>query len=61
MAELSSIEITGVAEAYGNMTERLDGIGEPVVKLTVEMDKDGFTTIPEAIVWGDVKEEGLAC
>ncbi len=59
MADILSVEIKGISEAIGNMTERLLGVGEPVVKLTVELDKDGFVSIPEAIVWGDVKDDTI--
>jgi hypothetical protein len=64
MPKIAQIEVTGVQEAMTNMTERLIENGsksEPVIKISVQMDKDGFASIGEIIVWGEIKEdEGFA-
>ena len=60
MPRVAQIEITGVSEALGNMTERLVESGskeDPVVKISVQMDKDGFASVGDVIVWGEIKED----
>jgi hypoxia up-regulated 1 len=56
LTNIFSVEFEGIKEALGNMTERLNGSSEPAVKITVELDSNGFVKIVDAVVWGDVKE-----
>ncbi|KAG7087443.1 hypothetical protein E1B28_013409 [Marasmius oreades] len=55
---LLETEITGVAEALANLTER--GAVDPVVKATVKLSESGFVSVTEAVAVGGIKEETLA-
>jgi hypothetical protein len=60
MPKIAQIEVTGVKEAIGNMTERLVENGskdEPVIKISVQLDRDGFASVGDVIVWGEIKED----
>jgi hypothetical protein len=48
------VEISGVAEALQNLTER--GAIDPVVKATAAMSESGFASIRDAIAFGEIKE-----
>ena len=51
------VEITGVAEAIANLTEK--GVIDPMVKATVVLSESGFTSIHDAIVVGETKDESF--
>ncbi|KAK7039209.1 lumenal Hsp70 protein [Paramarasmius palmivorus] len=51
------VDITGVAEALANLTER--GAIDPVVKATVKLSESGFISVAEATAYGDIKDESL--
>ncbi|KAJ8074780.1 lumenal Hsp70 protein [Marasmius tenuissimus] len=55
--QLLETEITGVAEALANLTER--GAVDPVVKATVKLSESGFISVTEAIAFGEIKDESL--
>lgn len=55
--EILQIQINGVAEALGNLTER--GAIDPVVKLTVAVSESGFVSAKEAVAYGEVKDDSL--
>ncbi|KAF8547314.1 actin-like ATPase domain-containing protein [Imleria badia] len=55
--EILQVQISGVAEALANLTER--GAIEPVVKLTVALSESGFVAAKEAVAYGEVKDESL--
>jgi len=55
--EILQVQISGVAEALGNLTER--GATDPVVKLTVALSESGFVSAKEAVAYGEVKDESL--
>ena len=50
-------EITAVSEAFGNLTER--GAADPVVRATVRLSESGFVSVPDAVAFGDIKDESL--
>ena len=52
------MEITGVSEALGNLTER-EAV-DPVVKATVRLSESGFVSVPEAIAYGEIKDASIA-
>ncbi|KAG6369740.1 Hsp70 protein-domain-containing protein [Boletus reticuloceps] len=56
--EILQVQISGVAEALGNLTER--GAIDPVVKLTVALSDSGFVSAKEAVAYGEVRDESLA-
>ncbi|KZS89329.1 actin-like ATPase domain-containing protein [Sistotremastrum niveocremeum HHB9708] len=51
------IELTGVADAYNNLTER--GAVDPVVKFNVSLSDSGFVSIQDAIMYGEIKDDTL--
>ncbi|KAI3608795.1 hsp70 family chaperone lhs1 [Moniliophthora roreri] len=51
------VDITGVAEALANLTER--GAIDPVVKATVKLSESGFVSVTDAVAYGDIKDESL--
>jgi hypoxia up-regulated 1 len=51
------VEITGVAEALANLTER--GAIDPVVKATVSLSESGFVSVSKAVAFGEIKDESL--
>ena len=55
--EILQVQITGVAEALGNLTER--GAIDPIVKLTVALSESGFVSAKDAVAYGEVKDESL--
>jgi hypothetical protein len=55
--ELLEVEISGVAEALVNLTER--GAIDPVVKATISLSESGFASVPEAVVYGEIKDESI--
>ena len=52
------VEIMGVGEAIGNLTER--GAVDPVVKTTLTLSESGFVSITDAIAFGEIKDESIA-
>lgn len=54
---ITETELTGVAEAIGNLTER--GAIDPVVKATLLLSDSGFVSVTEAHVFGEIKDESL--
>ncbi|KAF9265145.1 actin-like ATPase domain-containing protein [Marasmius fiardii PR-910] len=54
---LLETEITGVAEALANLTER--GAVDPVIKATVKLSESGFVSVTEAVAFGEIKDESL--
>ncbi|KAH7927208.1 actin-like ATPase domain-containing protein [Leucogyrophana mollusca] len=55
--EILEVQISGVAEALGNLTER--GAVDPVIKATVTLSESGFVSIKEAVAFGEIKDESL--
>ncbi|THU97845.1 actin-like ATPase domain-containing protein [Dendrothele bispora CBS 962.96] len=51
------VELAGVSEALGNLTER--GAIDPVVKATVSLSQSGFISVTEAIATGEIKDESI--
>jgi hypoxia up-regulated 1 len=56
--ELLDARISGVAEALANITEA--GGVDPVVKATILYSESGFVSVPEAIVYAEIKDDSLA-
>ncbi|KZT23014.1 actin-like ATPase domain-containing protein [Neolentinus lepideus HHB14362 ss-1] len=55
--ELLEVDITGINEAMANLTEM--GVLEPVVKVTAALSESGFVSIPEAVAYGEIKDDSL--
>ncbi|KIK64926.1 hypothetical protein GYMLUDRAFT_39330 [Collybiopsis luxurians FD-317 M1] len=55
--QMLDVEIFGVAEALGNLTER--GATNNVIKATVQLSESGFISVTDAIATGDIKDESL--
>lgn len=51
--EILEAQISGVAEALGNLTER--GAIDPVIKVTVALSDSGFVSVEEAVAYGEIK------
>lgn len=56
--ELLEASITGVKEAFANLTE-MGGL-DPVVKATILLSPSGFVSVPEAVAYADLKDGSLA-
>ncbi|KAG7447381.1 actin-like ATPase domain-containing protein [Guyanagaster necrorhizus] len=52
------VEVSGVADAIGNLTER--GAIDPVVKATLMLSESGFVSVTEAVAFGEIKDESIA-
>ena len=50
--------IKGVPEALKNLTDA--GAIDPVVKATVVLSESGFASIPEAVAYGEIKDDSIA-
>ena len=48
------VELEGVTEAIGNLTER--GAVDPVVKATLMLSESGFVSVSEAVAFGEIKD-----
>jgi hypoxia up-regulated 1 len=57
-ANILEVEINGVAEALGNLTER--GAIDLVVKANVSLSDSGFVSIQDAIAFGEIKDDSLS-
>ncbi|KAF8515704.1 Hsp70 protein-domain-containing protein [Hysterangium stoloniferum] len=57
-AEISQAQITGVSEAFGNLTER--GATSPVIKVTIILTESGFAVVQDAVAFGEIKDESIA-
>ncbi|EPQ55862.1 actin-like ATPase domain-containing protein [Gloeophyllum trabeum ATCC 11539] len=55
--ELLDVDITGISEAIHNLTEM--GAIDPVVKVTAALSESGFVSIPEAVAYGEVKDDSI--
>ncbi|KAF9238683.1 heat shock protein 70 family [Melanogaster broomeanus] len=55
--EILQVQISGVAEAIDELTER--GATDPIVKVTVALSESGFASVKEAIADGEIKDESL--
>ncbi|KAH7910567.1 hypothetical protein BJ138DRAFT_1087445 [Hygrophoropsis aurantiaca] len=53
--EILEVQISGVAEALGNLTER--GAIDPVIKATIALSESGLVSVKEVIAFGEIKEE----
>lgn len=51
--EILQAQISGVAEALANLTER-DAV-DPVIKATVTLSESGFISVKEAVAYGEIK------
>ncbi len=51
------VEVSGVAEAIGNLTER--GATDPVVKATLMLSESGFVSVTDAVAFGEIKDESI--
>lgn len=56
--ELLEASITGVKEAFANITEA-GGI-DPVVKATIRLSPSGFVSVPEAWAYAELKDDSIA-
>jgi hypoxia up-regulated 1 len=54
---LLEAEISGVAEALGNLTEL--GAVDPVVKATLTLSESGFVSVSDAVAYGEIKDDSL--
>ena len=55
---LLEAKITGVKEAFANLTE--NGGVDPVIKATIQLSESGFISVPEVIAYVDIKDESIA-
>jgi len=55
---MMEVELTDVAEALANLTER--GAVDPVVKATLMLSESGFVSVTEAVAFGEVKDDSLS-
>lgn len=55
---MMEVELTGVAEALANLTER--GAVDPVVKATITLSESGFVSVSDAVAFGEVKDDSIA-
>ena len=55
--DLYEAEITGVADAVGNLTEA--GAIDPMVKINVFLSESGLVTVQDAVVHGEIKDTTL--
>ncbi|PBK68326.1 actin-like ATPase domain-containing protein, partial [Armillaria solidipes] len=51
------VELSGVAEAIGNLTEC--GATDPVVKATLMLSESGFVSVTDAVAFGEIKDESI--
>jgi hypoxia up-regulated 1 len=56
-ARFMEVDIKGVAEAIGNLTER--GAVDPVVKVKVSLSASGFVSVTDAHAYGEIKDESI--
>lgn len=56
--DILQAEITGVKEAFANLTER--GATEPVVKATIALSESGFLSIKDVYAYGEIKDDSIA-
>jgi hypoxia up-regulated 1 len=50
-------DIVGFAEAIANLIEH--GAVDPVVKVTLTLYESGFVSVSDAIVFGEIKDDGI--
>ena len=55
---MMEVELTDVAEALANLTER--GAVDPVVKATLMLSDSGFVSVTEAVAFGEIKDDSLS-
>ncbi|KDQ55911.1 hypothetical protein JAAARDRAFT_36678 [Jaapia argillacea MUCL 33604] len=55
--DLLEVEITGITEAIGNLTEW--GAVDPVVKATVMLSESGFVSVQSAVAFGEIKDDTI--
>ncbi|KAF9807206.1 hypothetical protein IEO21_08321 [Rhodonia placenta] len=55
--EVLQADIIGVADALQNLTE--NGATDPVVKATVVLSESGFTSVHDAVAFGEIKDESF--
>jgi hypoxia up-regulated 1 len=51
------VDIVGVTDAIGNLTER--GAVDPVVKATLTLSESGFVSVSEAVAYGEIKDDSI--
>lgn len=56
--DLLDARISGVAEALANITEA-GGI-DPVIKATILFSESGFVSVPEAVIYAELKDDSIA-
>lgn len=52
------MHITGVPEALKNLTDA--GAVDPVIKATLTLSDSGFISVPEAVAFGEIKDDSIA-
>lgn len=55
---MMEVELTDVAEALANLTER--GALDPVIKATLMLSDSGFVSVTEAVAFGEIKDDSLS-
>jgi hypoxia up-regulated 1 len=56
--DLLDVRVSGVAEALANITAA--GGVDPIIKATILFSESGFVSVPEAIAYGEIKDDSLA-
>ncbi|KAL6308933.1 actin-like ATPase domain-containing protein [Sparassis latifolia] len=56
--DILEVDIVGVGDAIRNLTDL--GAIDPVVKATVVLSESGFTSVHDAIAFGEIKDDSLA-
>ncbi|KAK0421486.1 heat shock protein 70 family [Armillaria borealis] len=57
LTRILEVEVSGVAEAIGNLTEC--GATDPVVKATLMLSESGFVSVTNAVAFGEIKDESI--
>lgn len=55
--DILQAHISGVEEAFGNLTER--GATEPVVKVTIALSESGFLSVKDVQAFAEIKDDSL--
>jgi hypoxia up-regulated 1 len=56
--DLLDVRISGITEALANISAA--GGVDPIIKATILFSESGFVSVPEAIAYGEIKDDSLA-
>ncbi|GJE92876.1 HSP70-domain-containing protein [Phanerochaete sordida] len=55
--DLLEVHVKGISEAVQNLTEA--GAVDPIVKATLAVSESGFVSVPNAVVYGEIKDDTI--